>query len=141
MLPSLARRDFLRRLGLASLATLVVTPHRVLAMRVTGRAFPHPEPRPGVTAEHVLPSSRLPDKAAVRDAYAHARAYPAIFDGLYCACRCIKSHGHRSLLACFESDQPTGCLGCQEEAALAGRIAATGASLEAVRKAVDEEWG
>ena len=112
------------------------------AAAITGHPrLPHPEPRPGVTAAHVLPAASLPEEAAVRDAYAAARAYPAVFDGLYCACRCRRTMGHRSLLACFESDQAIGCLGCREQAALVGRAARAGKSLAEIRKLVDEEYG
>ena len=43
------------------------------------RSYVHPEPRPGITAERVLPDDRVP--AGARDAYAAARAFPAIFAG------------------------------------------------------------
>lgn len=140
--PRITRAAFLRRLAFGGLV-LAGWPTRALAeaTAVVRRGFTHPEPRPDITGEAVLPDSALPDKRAVREAYAAARAYPAIFDGLYCACRCEKSHGHRSLLSCFESDQPTGCLGCQEQAELVARMAKAGDGLAAIRKAVDDAWG
>jgi hypothetical protein len=103
--------------------------------------LPHPEPRPGVTAAQVLPVERLAkEEAEVQRAYASARAYPALFDGLYCACRCRDTMKHRSLLACFEGTQPMGCAGCREEAALVGRLAEGGKTLAQIRAAVDEQY-
>ena len=105
------------------------------------RGFEHPEPRDGISSEHVLAESELPDKDDVRDAYVAARASPEIFDGLYCACRCRDKLHHRSLLSCFESRQPTGCMGCREEAILVGRLVRKGKTLAEIREAVDEEYG
>src|SRR4029079_11474493 len=88
--------------------------------------FPHPEPREGITAENVLSVEALGESASkkVLEAYEYARTYPGIFDGLYCACRCSDGkQGHRSLLACYESRQPTGCGGCQHEADMVGKLA------------------
>jgi hypothetical protein len=51
-------------------------------------------------------------------------------------------HGeHRSLLACCETKQPTGCVGCQQQAHLAGRLADDGKSLAEIRIAFDKEYG
>jgi hypothetical protein len=142
---SISRRAALARLaayalgGVAALTAGARPAHASVIRRAPG--FPHPNPRPGVTAARVLPVERLPDEEDVRSAYAFARKYPEIFDGLYCACRCQSSFGHRSLLACYESDQPTGCHGCQSEGLLAGREMEKGADLRRVRAAVDEEYG
>lgn len=136
----ISRATFLARLAALVLGATVAAP---LVARASGRrrGFTHPEPREGVTAERVLPDERLPKKQEVRDAFAIARAWPAILDGLYCACRCEKTHGHRSLLSCFESQQAVGCMGCREEAKIVGRMAPEGRSLAEIRKAVDAEWG
>ena len=99
----------------------------------------HPDPRPGITAEKVLAEDKLPDKKRVKEAFALAREYPEVFDGIGCACGCEKEH--RSLLSCYESAQPTGCWGCQEEAMLVGRLAKEGKALDEIRKAVDKKWG
>jgi hypothetical protein len=99
----------------------------------------HPDPRPGITAEKVLADDKLPDKRRVKEAFAAAREYPELFDGICCACGCEKEH--RSLLSCFESAQPTGCWGCQEEAMLISRLAKEGKTLDDIRKAVDKKWG
>src|SRR5437016_8965145 len=77
--------------------------HRAADGARARRGLPHPEPRDGITGEHVLPAEQLGANADILAAYAAARAYPEIFDGLYCACRCRDSHHHRSLLSCYES--------------------------------------
>src|SRR2546427_2694370 len=56
----------------------------------------HPDPRPGVTAERVLPASMVPNTPGAAEAYAAARIAPAVLDGLYCHCDCSKHFGHRS---------------------------------------------
>ena len=99
----------------------------------------HPDPRPGITAEKVLPDDKIPDRKRVREAFAAAREFPELFDGICCACGCEKEH--RSLLTCFESAQPTGCGGCQEEAMLVFRMAKEGKTLDDIRKAIDKKWG
>lgn len=104
------------------------------------KPFPHPDPRAGVTAGKVLPVEQLPNKKRVRAAFAAARENPELFDGVYCVCECT-DQGHRSLLSCFESEQPTGCLGCQELAELIGRLAKEGKSLADIRSAVDRKYG
>ena len=107
----------------------------------TRRGLPHPDPRPGITADNVLPESELGTKRRVIDAYASARAHPEIFDGVYCACRCDKTMNHRSLLSCFESRQAIGCMACREQGELVGRLARDGKSLDEIRLAVDKEFG
>jgi hypothetical protein len=102
--------------------------------------FPHPDPRPGITAENVLPVDRLPNRKRVRAAFAAAREHPELFDGVYCVCECT-DQGHRSLLSCFESEQPTGCLGCQELAELIARLSKEGKQLAQIRSAVDRKYG
>jgi hypothetical protein len=103
--------------------------------------FPHPDPRPGVTAEHVLSEEDVGGRRRVREAYAAARTHPEVFDGVYCACECDKSMNHRSLLSCFESRQAIGCAACREEGEFVGRLARDGKPLDEIRRAVDEEFG
>jgi hypothetical protein len=137
----IGRSEFLRTAAGAAIGMLAALATPAGAMAPTRRPFKHPEPRPGVTGEHVLPESRLPADEKVRAAFAAARANAVIFDGVYCTCRCQKTQGHRSLLACYETEQPTGCLGCQEEATFVARQIASGHGLAEVRKAIDEEYG
>jgi hypothetical protein len=135
-----ARRTFL--LQLAGILLIGMSRRSAFARDTTHRdpGFPHPDPRPGITAEHVLGESELGKSRRVREAYAAARTHPEMFDGVYCACRCDKSMNHRSLLSCFESRQAIGCMACREEAELVARMARDGKSLEEIRLAVDKEF-
>lgn len=103
--------------------------------------FPHPDPRPGITAARVVPADELPERKGVRAAYDAARAYPEMFDGIYCPCECTGSMGHRSLLVCFESKQPLGCHGCREAAEFILPRAKEGKTLAEIRAAVDKKFG
>jgi hypothetical protein len=140
------RRTFLALLG--GVAVTAAAPG-ALARDLTSRGsggrrrdgFPHPDPRPGVTGEHVLSEDEIGTRKRVREAYAAARRHPDVFDGVYCACECDKSMNHRSLLSCFESRQAVGCMACREEGELVGRLAADGQTLDEIRRAVDEEFG
>ncbi len=135
-----------RRRFLVALSGLLATPaawrdavaHHVTTPR---KGFPHPDPRPGITGENVLAEAEIGERRRVREAYEAARTHPELFDGVYCACECDKSMGHRSLLSCFESRQAIGCMACREEAELVTRLARDGKSLAEIRLAVDEEFG
>ncbi len=107
----------------------------------TGRAPLHPEPRPGVTSERVLPASLLLKTPGAPEAYAAARGAPQVLDGVFCYCRCAKNFGHRSLLTCFESDHGAQCDICMGEAMLATGLAAQGNSLVQIRRAIDQRFG
>ena len=133
------RREVLTRLsGFVALAALRPSDLRTLA----AKPFEHPEPRPGITADHVLADTDLPkNKKKIHDTYSAARAHPELFDGLYCACDCREAMGHRSLLSCYESKQPQGCLACQEQAWLVADLAKQGKSLAEIRAAVDKKFG
>lgn len=130
-----------RRRFLAAAAVALASLPRTLraGARPGAREVKHPDPRPGITAEHVLAEDAVPEKS--RKAYAAARAHPAVMDGLYCHCDCAERDGMRSLLECFESKMPTTCGICRGESELAGRLADEGKSLDEIRKAVDERWG
>jgi len=108
--------------------------------RASGRVV-HPEPRPGVTAERVLPPSTVPHTPGAADAYAAARGAPHMLDGVHCYCECAKHAGHRSLLTCFESDHGSHCDICMGEATLAASLAAQGSSLSEIRRAIDQRFG
>ena len=102
-------------------------------------AVQHPEPRPGITAEHVLPDEELKEKA--RAVYAKAREIPEILDGIYCHCDCAKRHDDlRSLLGCFESTMAAGCGICSGQGALAHKLHGEGKSLDEIRAAIDAEY-
>jgi hypothetical protein len=100
----------------------------------------HPEPRPGITSERVLAADAIGAPRREKEvfaAYDAARAYPELFDGLSCACGCGE---HRSLLVCYETKQPTGCVACQMEAQLVGDLAKEEKTLAEIRAAVDKKF-
>src|SRR5262245_66161106 len=56
----------------------------------------HPDPRPGITAEHVLAADAIGNRKKVVAAYDAARAFPEVFDGIACGCGCGGTDGeHR----------------------------------------------
>ena len=122
--------------GVAAVAAvgLVVT-------RRAGGTVVHPDPRPDVTAERVVPPSLVLNTPGAAEAYAAARAAPQVLDGVYCHCDCSKHAGHRSLLTCFESDHGARCDICMGEATLAVQLAARGSSLGEIRHAIDQRFG
>lgn len=133
-------RRTLLRLSALSLVAAFVAPRRVQAAGAHGATRArHPEPRPGITAEKVLPDEKIPER--YRDAYQAAREIPQVLDGIFCHCHCEEVKGLRSLLSCFESEMPQSCGICLGEARLAKRMHARGRSLDEIRKAVDERFG
>ncbi len=113
----------------------------VLVVARGGKAANHPDPRPGVTAERVLPPLMVPNTPSAAEAYAAARGAPAVLDGIYCHCNCSRTVGHRSLLTCFESEHGASCDICMGEAQLAARLAAQGKTLQLIRQAIDARFG
>ncbi len=101
----------------------------------------HPTPRPGITAEKILPDFAIPKNPGALEAYAAARNAPATLDGVYCHCDCSKHAGHRSLLTCFESNHGAFCDICMGEAMLASVMSARGQSLMEIRAAIDRQFG
>lgn len=122
--------------GAAVLAILLL-----LAVPRRGSASQHPDPRPGVAADSVVPAALVPNYPGARDAYAVARQIPQVLDGLYCHCDCSKHLGHRSLLTCFTGEHASQCDICMGEAMLAARMSAAGSSLDQIRKAIDAQFG
>ena len=114
----------------------------LLVVLVTGRARAgHPDPRPGITAEKVLPPVAVPGTAGSVESYAAARAVPQVLDALFCYCDCARHSGHRSLLTCFESEHGGYCDICMGEAVLAQQLTARGEAIDAIRRAVDAQYG
>jgi hypothetical protein len=115
----------------------------VLPPAHTHSPLDHPEPRAGINADRVLSLDALkPFNERVRDGYDAARTYPAIFDGVACACSCGGKDGnHRSLLVCFETLQATGCQACRDEAMFVARLAKKETPLAEIRTAVDKKFG
>jgi hypothetical protein len=101
----IGRAEFLTRIG-GLLAAAVIGPSDFRRVLDETAELEHPEPREGITGDHVLAATALGkvrDQKVV-DAYEAARAFPAIFDGIACGCSCsgmnAKSGQHRSLLVC-----------------------------------------
>lgn len=123
---------------------LAVVPFVLLAR--TARAMParkprHPTPRPGITAERVLPDSRLTDQSAA-PVYAMVREIPQVVDGIRCNCGCADLDGFYSLLTCYEQGgMAQHCRICQGQARLAHKLHAEGWSLNGIRTAIDAEFG
>ena len=113
----------------------------LLVTKRAGRLVVHPEPRPDVTAERVLPPSTMLHTPGAAEAYAAARSAPQVLDGVHCYCECANHFGHRSLLTCFESDHGSRCDICMGEATLAMKLASQGSSLDVVRRAIDQRFG
>ena len=121
--------------GVAVVALVLV----LVVTRTAGAG--HPAPRPGVTAELVLPPAAVPRTPGALEAYTAARGAPQIMDGLFCHCDCARHFGHRSLLTCFESDHGANCDICMGEAIIAVQLAGQGQSLDTIRKAIDRQFG
>lgn len=113
----------------------------VVLLRRPADASTHPTPRPGVTAEKVVPASLAPRTPGAAEAYAAAREAAATLDGVYCYCDCSKHAGHRSLLTCFETEHGAYCDICMGEAMVASGMAARGQSLTDIRAAIDRQFG
>ncbi len=108
----------------------------VLVVARGGKAANHPDPRPGVTAERMVPNT-----PSAAEAYAAVRGAPAVLDGIYCHCNCSRTVGHRSLLTCFESEHGAYCDICTGEALLASQLAARGSTLRQICQAIDRQFG
>ena len=133
---SISRRVALVRIALVATAPFVAGAAR---RRPWGPTH-HPDPRPGITAEHVLPEGKVDSEH--RDAYAAAREIPEILDGIYCHCDCADRHSNlRSLLSCFETEMPMSCRVCSGEARTALRLHRDGKSLDEIRTAIDKRFG
>lgn len=101
----------------------------------------HPDPRPGINGETVVPAARYANYPRVSAVYAQAAEIASILDGLYCYCDCSRHSDHRSLLTCFETDHGAACDVCLTEATVAHRMTQDGRSLKEIREAIDEFYG
>ena len=133
-----------RRSALGVLCATIGTSVLTLLPRAFADAAPlrrveHPTPRPGITAEKVLPEEEVPERS--RAAYRAAREIPEVLDGLYCHCDCGERDKLRSLLSCFETRMPASCGICREEATMALTMHRGGKTLDEIRAAVDRKFG
>lgn len=111
--------------------------------RPGARKGPHPEPRPGITAERVVPDDQLTHRTdTVLAAFAAVRLIPHIVDGIRCHCGCADLEESYSLLSCYEGGgMAQHCLICQGQARMALRLHEEGRDLDAIRVAVDARYG
>ncbi len=120
-------------------AAVVAIAAIVLATQ-SGGAGHHPTPRAGITGARVLPASTFGEDERLVRAYTAARAMPEVFDGLYCYCHCKEDMGHVSLLTCYESEHAASCDICLGEAEMAATMHGQGATLDAIRRAIDARF-
>ena len=95
----------------------------------------HPEPRPGITAAHVLTDDKLKDHPEALTAFQQVRQIPQIVDGIGCHCGCASRAGFYSLLSCYEGEgMAMMCEICQGQARLAYRQFKNGKTLTEVEE-------
>jgi len=104
---------------------------------------PHPDPRPGIDASHIMPPEKVRAHPEAVAAFDDARTIPEILDGIRCQCGCADQEGMRSLLSCYEGDDAMAvhCDICQGQARLASRLHGKGQSLDQIRAAIDARYG
>jgi hypothetical protein len=115
----------------------MVTAGLLMGFHAVRGAPVHPEPRPEITGETVVPAERYAAYPRIAAVYRQAAEIAPVLDGLRCYCECDRHSGHYSLLSCFESDHGAACDICLTEAAFAHQMTKEGRSLKEIRKAVD----
>jgi hypothetical protein len=128
------------RLPWAITAVAVAAIASLLLLTRASSAPQHPAPRPAITGARVLDPATFGADERLVEAYTTARTIPEVLDGLYCYCHCKEDFGHRSLLTCFESEHAASCDICLGEAELAFQMHRQGATLEAIRRAIDARF-
>jgi hypothetical protein len=137
----LPRRDFLGlSAGWLSAFLPLAGPPRGLA-RTGPAGGDHPTPRPGITAEKVLPADKLGGDAEVIFVFDQVREIPRIMDGIRCHCGCADQPSHYSLLSCFEDGMAIACPICKGQARMAHRLNKAGKSLDEIRESIDARYG
>lgn len=109
----------------------------------TGRVDhgPHPTPRPGIDASHVLKPEQLGDAPSAITAFDQVRQIPQIVDGIRCHCGCASEKGFYSLLSCYEGDgMVRDCHICQGQGRMAFRLHGAGKTLAQIRDAIDAKY-
>jgi hypothetical protein len=142
MFISMHRRHFLAScLGVLTLGTTRARPLRAAGRRSL-RDPGHPTPRPGITADKVLPDSDLVDYPSCKSAFEAVRKIPQIVDGIRCNCGCAELPGFYSLLSCYESaGMARLCPICQGQGRMAYRLFTSGKTLDEIRVAIDARYG
>ena len=142
----LGRRGFLTKSGAAIAAVLFSTrPAAASSEHGCGNSkgrLPHPKPRPGITGAKVRSSAQLADREELIPLFDGIRKIPSIADGIRCHCGCADLPGYYSLLSCYEGEAMARiCPICQGQGRLAVRLQKEGKSLDAIRIAIDAQFG
>ena len=129
----------MHRRNFCSLMAFALLPGTIRRSR--GRR-PHPEPRPGITAEKVPAVADLTHKSAGLT-FDQVRQIPHLVDGIRCHCGCAENPDHYSLLSCYEGKDAMAqhCAICQGQGRLAFRLSREGKTLDEIRAAIDQEYG
>jgi hypothetical protein len=104
---------------------------------------PHPTPRPGIDASHVLTHDQLKGASAnAIAAFDEVRQIPQIADGIRCHCGCaVDKKQFYSLLSCYEPDgMARDCHICQGQGRMAFRLHTDGKTLAQIRDAIDAKY-
>ncbi len=76
----------------------------------------------------------------VRKAYEAAHKIPEILDQMFCYCGCDITDGHCTLLDCYLSNHSVDCTECKGEAMMCLKMTSAGASVDAIRQKLHENW-
>lgn len=74
-------------------------------------------------------------------AYQAAKEIPEVLAQLPCYCHCDRSHGHKSLHSCFQSEHGENCGICIGEAIMAHNLQKRGVSATEIRKQIIAAYG
>ena len=137
-----AQKDARRNTMLYGFAGVMLLVAALILFMRTNTAGAHEHPRPRAEAEQMTTES--PDRYGAypeaKEVYKMAAHIKSTLDGLFCYCYC-KGGGHYSLLDCFKDDHGAGCDVCLGEARVAYQMMQQGASLDEIRKAIDQQFG
>jgi Protein of unknown function with PCYCGC motif len=100
----------------------------------------HPTPRVNATQLAVMPAARYSQTPRTAQVYQMASEVPQVLDGMFCYCFCARTLGHYSLLDCFREDHAADCDVCQNEAVMAYEMTQRGESIDAIRRAIDQQY-
>ena len=76
----------------------------------------------------------------VRKAYQIARDIPEVLDRLFCYCMCKENSGHKNLLTCYVDNHAAAWGICMDEAQLASKMHAKGATTAEIQAAIDRKY-
>jgi len=90
-----------------------------------------------------LPNTLPPElfTGNIRLAYQVAKDIPETLAQLPCYCHCDRSHGHKSLHSCFESEHGENCGICIGEALMAYNLQKQGRSVSEIRRQIIVAYG